>query len=752
MKKRIVLNDLKSSKLLSISTCFFMALSSLLFALTCLLFVNLMGSVDQLMRQALTPDYLQMHAGPIDEESIYSFAKANQDVTDCQILKFLNIVNGTITLGEESLADSTQDNGVSCQSERFDFLLDMNNQVIHVREGEIYVPACYRREYDLKVGEKAKLGQQIFTIAGFLRDSQMNSMMASSKRFLVSKEDYNKLLKFGSEEYLIEFLFKDSADTNKFAADYLAEKLPSNGPAITKPLMRLMNALSDGLMILVILLVSGVMLLISLLCIRFTLMARIASDQREIGMMKAVGMNRKDVRSIYFTKYLVLSVLGMVIGIVLAYLVKAPLQEKLNDLYGTFSSGMVSVVAAIFGAAFTQALMLRSIMKTINKTQRMSTIEAMNGRIDYTGKAQTAQFLLIIVVIALSVFLMGVPQNLNHTIASESFVTYMGIGDAQVRIDIRQTDDIEGKTQRLNTYLSQDTRIDKYVALQTKSYPITLKDGSYANLNVEQGDHTVFPVSYSKGHAPVKNKEIALSYLYAKDMGLDINDQITMSIEGKDQIFSICGIYSDITNGGKTAKTVLLKDHSPIMWSIFYERLNNKNSVHEWIQDIEKKLDKEDINTKVVDIQSYVDSTYGQTINSIRQAAYVALGISIIVILVVVFLFTRLLVAQDRNEISLKKAIGICVRSIRGEYLRKFAIGAIIGTVSGIILSNLLGEMITGKLLQSLGATGFHFIINGMVIYAMIPLMTVMTVLIAVLLGLRTITNIKPVECCYGRE
>lgn len=100
----------------------------------------------------------------------------------------------------------------------------------------------------------------------------------------------------------------------------------------------------------------------------------------------------------------------------------------------------------------------------------------------------------------------------------------------------------------------------------------------------------------------------------------------------------------------------------------------------------------------------------------------------------------------------LKKAIGICVRSIRGEYLRKFAIGAIIGTVSGIILSNLLGEMITGKLLQSLGATGFHFIINGMVIYAMIPLMTVMTVLIAVLLGLRTITNIKPVECCYGRE
>ena len=36
-----------------------------------------------------------------------------------------------------------------------------------------------------------------------LRDSQMNSMMASSKRFLVNEADYERLSHLGSEEYLI---------------------------------------------------------------------------------------------------------------------------------------------------------------------------------------------------------------------------------------------------------------------------------------------------------------------------------------------------------------------------------------------------------------------------------------------------------------------------------------------------------------------------------------------------------------------
>ena len=91
-----------------------------------------------------------------------------------------------------------------------------------------------------------RIGSEGLTVAGFLRDAQMNSMMASSKRFLVSQWDYERLKPRGEEEYLIEFLLKDCGDTNAVSTAYTRQGLPSNGPAITKPLIRMMNALSDG--------------------------------------------------------------------------------------------------------------------------------------------------------------------------------------------------------------------------------------------------------------------------------------------------------------------------------------------------------------------------------------------------------------------------------------------------------------------------------------------------------------------------
>lgn len=75
------------------------------------------------------------------------------------------------------------------QGEKFDYLLDMNNVCPVVNEGEVYVPV------------------------------------------------------------LIEFLLKDNADTDSFATEYEKAELYSNGPAITKPLIRMINALSDGIMI-----------------------------------------------------------------------------------------------------------------------------------------------------------------------------------------------------------------------------------------------------------------------------------------------------------------------------------------------------------------------------------------------------------------------------------------------------------------------------------------------------------------------
>ena len=749
MRKRIIWNDIRQNRLLSVTTWVFMAASAFLFGLTCFLFASLLGSVNTLMDEAQTPDFLQMHTGEISEEELAGFAQDNPDVRSFQILRFLNLENGIIFLDGESLSDSTQDNGVCVQSEKFDYLLDLENQVIKVSDGEIYVPVCYRQEYDLHTGDSVEIGDTSFEIAGFLRDSQMNSKMASSKRFLVSEADYMRLQKQGSEEYLIEFLLKEGADAGVFATEYTDAGLPSNGPAITRPLIRMMNALSDGLMILVILLASVVLVLISMLCIRFTLFTQLEEDQKEIGMLKAIGISRKDIRQMYFLKFLGLSGLGAVTGLVLAVLTENVVSSHMQELYGVPENTRLPFVIAFFGTVLTEGILLLSIRRTLKRVEKLSAVEALAGK---KGSRKSRQNLIVAAVIGMGVFLMILPQNLLSTISSPSFVTYMGIGDAGIRMDIRQTEDIGEKTEQMEKVLSQDERVERFVTLQTTACRIGLPDGSSESLNVEQGEHTVFPVTYAEGAAPEEKNEIALSYLCAEELGMSVGDTLALTVEDEEWEYRVCGIYSDITNGGKTAKVAALPEKGELMWSVFYVSLENEALKGDWITEYTDAASLQGISAKVVDIREYVEDTYGQTIREVRMAAGVAVLMSLLVIVVVVILFTRLLIAKERCDISLQKAIGLTSGEIRKAYLIRYIPVVLAGILAGVLSGNLLGEYVSGLLLKSLGATGFHFQIDLRIVCGCIPGITMIAVLCAILLGLSEMKHIRAYECCVGKE
>ena len=69
----------------------------------------------------------------------------------------------------------------------------------------------------------------------------------------------------------------------------------------------MLNGLSDGLMIGVILLISALVIAVAFLCIRFTLLAKIEEDYREIGVMKAIGLRVSDIKKIYLVQYAAIS-------------------------------------------------------------------------------------------------------------------------------------------------------------------------------------------------------------------------------------------------------------------------------------------------------------------------------------------------------------------------------------------------------------------------------------------------------------
>ncbi|MGN0629735.1 MAG: FtsX-like permease family protein [Ruminococcus sp.] len=746
MIKKLILNDVKNNKLMSAASVFFMTVSALLLALAVMLSADLFGAVGKSAERANVPDLMQMHTGSIDETQIKEFAESRSEVRDWQICRFLNLNNSELVLGGHSLADSTQDNGLCVQGESFDYLLSMNNELPDVREGQVYVPVCYRKMYDLSVGDIMKTGSRELVIAGFIRDAQMNSMLASSKRFLVNAADYEKIREEGEEEYLIEFILKSGSDINKFSTAYASAGLPSNGPSITKPLINMMNALSDGIMILIIFLAGIAVILISILCIRFILLLQTERDRTEICTLKALGIEKSDIKRIYFSKYLIFSVLGAAIGLAAAFLLRLPLGSEIRELYGTGENGIIPSLFSILAAAAAEGAILLCVRKILKKTDNMPPVEAMITAYNNERVSRRGQYLLIGLVTAICTFIMIVPQNLYTTMSAPDFVSYMGIGNSEIRMDIRMTEDIGKATDRITSELETDENVLKYSVLCTKMITAELSDRTAVNLSVETGDHTVFPVIYSKGRYPEKEKEIALSSINADELGLDVGSGLYLTVDGEKTKYTVCGIYSDITNGGKTAKACGTVGGDNIMWSVIYASLTENSDKNNWSEHYRS------LGADVTDIADYIGKTYGQTLSMVSSSAKVSAVTGAAVTAVVILLFMRLIAEKKRGEISLLKALGFKSRDIKSSYFVKGIIPAAAGIAFGVLFANILGEMLCGAALKLLGADSFRFVIDGGRVYFMLPMMFLITSGAAVMTGIYPIKNVMAYECCYGKE
>lgn len=744
MLKNLIWNDVRQNKLMSAAAVFFMSISAALLILTALLLTNLLGTIENLMDKAVVPDLLQMHAGAVNEEALDCFAQSRSEVKDWQLGRFLNLDNSRLILGGHNMIDSTQDNGLSVQSGRFDFMLGMDGELPEVLPGEVYVPVCYRAKYALEVGDELTVGDERLTIAGFIRDAQMNAMMASSKRFLVNAADYERLSIQGQEEYLIEFLLKDGADLSAFQTAYADNGLPANGPSITRPLIRMINALSDGMMIFILFLVSVIVLLISLLCIRFILSIQMERDRREVGMLKALGVGRRDIRRIYFAKYLLFSAAGALLGLAVALIAKEPMSRQLRELYGTAEQGAAMAIIAVLAALLTESIILFSIRHSLRKTDGMSALDALFQ--PQKKRRIWTQYILIGAVTAACTFLMLVPSNLYNTISDASFVTYMGIGSGELRIDVRQRDDINGVTDQLATVLERDTRVEKYTVLKTCSCPAILPDGSRVNMTVEAGNHLAFPVSYSAGTAPASEGEIALSALNAEELGLAVGDTLRLTVDGIESEYRVCSVYSDITNGGKTAKIGDVEIKTPVIWSVLYLSLKPNVDEEAWMEQYRA------MGVDIVNISDYVQDTYTQTISQLQLASRVIIGIGVAVIAVVLALFSRLIVEQNRYSISLRKALGFTGGECEREYFVGAMSPAVAGAAAGLLLGCFCGEALCALVLKSFGADGFRFVINPAQVLAAIPSIVLGAAALAIWVGVTGIRQIKACECCMGKE
>ncbi|OXS62725.1 ABC transporter permease [Cohnella sp. CIP 111063] len=776
MLMRMLRKDWLRNKSISAALLVFISLSALLASSGANMIAELSSSLGALFAKSGVPHYVQMHAGEVDRAAIDRWAQGNELVRRHQAAEMIKVEDAHLVLGDGAAPGSggIMDHYFVKQNRSFDLLLDLDSQPVQVKRGEIAVPVYYKQRDGLEIGDKIRIAAPGFAmelrIADFVRDAQMNPSIIHSKRFVVYDADFARLSGSGAgeREYLLEFQLTDPGKLGEFRTAYEASNLPKLGPAIDHTLFRTLNALTDGLLAAVILLVSFLIGTIALLCLRFTILAAIEEDYREIGVMKAIGISSKHIRKLYLAKYVLTAAVASVIGYAASLLLHPLFTRNIMLYIGKAPKGLVLQLVPVAAAAFTFAIVIAFCMLTLRRFDRISAVEALRsgaageGRPpgtkpalhrnrtlsvpvflavkDIVGRFKMYRMLLLVFII--SSFIMLVPVNFFHTVQSPGFNNYMGIERSDLRIDLQHAGSAGDDYRSIVAQLENDNDVEKYAAVLVSSFKTVGDDGTLENMTVEVGDFAAFPLEYMQGSAPSRADEIALSYLNGKEMEKKVGDPVRLIVDGREITLKVSGIYQDVTNGGRTAKAALpVRLDTVLRYEIAVDLKPGAD-----VADKRDRYAQAMHPAKVTDLAGYMAQTFGNTLEQLKLVTRVATVVALLVSALITALFVKMAVAKDAGQIAIMKSIGFSMLHVRIQYVTKALLVLVAGIAVGTVLSNTAGPSAAGVAMSFMGAARIKFAIDPLQAYVLYPALLLAAVTVTALVSLASIRKVKMSE------
>ena len=759
---KMVKNDFIRQKIVTLSVFVFITMAVLLAASAINSMANLIQSMSDLQERAGPADITQMHAGEFDQTEIDQFTEEQREHIAMQETMVLLTLDGSqIHLGNnQTMAGTIQDISFVVQNQYFDFILDLDNEKLDVMEGEVAVPIYFMQHYDLNIGDlitvKSGEYEKEFVISDYARDYEMNSSLTSSKRFVINRTDYKEMFlkQAGELEYLIEFKLRENGDSQAVQTAYIEAGLPANGPTVGGKVFLLFNAMSDATVAMVIILISILLIMIASLCIRLTFLATIDEDLREIGVMKAIGISKNDIKKVYLNKYRVMSAAAGIVGYLLSFAVVNLLNGNMRLYISSDLSGNLKYILSLIVPLLVYFMIVMYCKKILKRIDQISAVEALRSDIMDSGKNRKYSFpllknkffsthtymglrdvwrrfklyRLLFLIFIVCTFIVILPLNIYNTMNSPQFSTYMGIGKSDMRIDLRRTESITEDFKKLQEDLKNDVDIKKYAAYITCSYPIKNKEGSWDYINIETGDFSVFPLKYLEGRAPQSEGEISLSFVNASKDGLNkkVGDEVVVKAVGKERTLKVTGIYQDITNGGKTAKahTSLGLNEEAVLWYIVSMDVAQGVDVRQKMDEYQRTYSTVQVN----DIKEYTRQTLGNIIDQMSTIVIGAIAIAVIIAVLITTLFLRMLLSKDMSQIAIMRSMGLTSKNIQHQYMAGTLMVLIMGIIVGVLASQYLGEFLVSMAMSSMGAAKIELVTVAWQTWLLCPLALIVVV------------------------
>ena len=765
MLTRLLKADLARGTVVAATLTALIALASMLMSAGTSLVVDSLAATSRLSTQAKLPDLVQMHAGTVDSETIDQWAATRSDIADHEVIKTLPVPRQELTINGRNQSESYNEPAFVTSPKRLDLLLDDQGNPVDPKPGEVVLPIHYRAIEAANVGDTVTVtaGGRTTTlkVVGFARDAQMNAAMIPSKRLVISSEDFSTLeQQIAEPEYLIEFILADGARPGSVINSYKEEAgLPSNGQDLSASMIELANSLNTMLIVAVALVVAIVLAMVAMLALRYTVLAAIESDLAQIAVLKAIGAPHSRIRSLYVIKYLALSAVGATVG----YAAGQPLATKLEaptTLYlGTPPRTVWSVGIPILAVLVLAAVIVGFTWLSLRRIGRISAIEALRSgtsaslrprrqrwRLSGVRRLPVQVWLgarealrpsnaLLLGVLALCTFTMVLPTNVSTTLSNPQVATYLGVGQADLRIDVRTgVQDLATVEKEIDS----DPRVTRHTTVLRRSYKMSTSRGGWEPVIIDIGNHGAFPIKYISGHRPTTDDEVSLSYSQAKATGAKEGSTVTVQTAGGDKDLTVTGVYQDITNNGKTAKATF-DDGAPALWQVIYADTHSTGQASAFARDLNERYP----GVQAIGMNQYASQFFGATGSQVHRITMMACAIALGLSFLITVLFTVLIVSRERPQLGVLLALGCTRGAIARQYLIRFGVLALTGIALGLLGSFTLGASAIGAVMSSRGAPDPQLLPNPWLVGLLLPGALLATVIGAVALALRRLRTMS---------
>ena len=750
---KLLLNDFRKRAWKNIVLFVFMLLSVTIAASVVLMLSQLFSSITSMYETAKPPHFLQMHMGDIEQADIDKFNEGFEGVTYWQTAAMIDlygddifVTGGDGVTGGDSytLSDCRLDISLVKQNEGYDVLLDEKRMPLELTEGQIGVPMIILDQYDISLGDKITVSsndvRKQFTVAAYVYDGMMNSTMCSSTRFLISDYDVDLLLgNIGETEYLIEAYFTDSSLASAYQTAYEQnENMPKNGQAITYPIIFLLSALTDILTAMIFVLAGAMLIIVAVICLRYVILAELEDDVAEIGTMKSIGIPDKGIQNLYLAKIRILMSAAGAVGFLLSLLLLPMLTGHISRFFGQQPLDALSLLWAAAAALLIYCVILlfaKKVLKRIRKktvTQLLvlndgfgKEVEAKTGM--YRSKRLSANALIglrearrgygiVFTLMVIITILVTVPMRSLQAMQAEDFVTYMGSPICDLLAEVIQGDGLEQRNEALSQLLDREMsagNISSVNVLRRVRLQASGSEGEAIGVHIDTGLSAGKGIVYLDGSEPSDEKHIALSYLLADELGKGVGDTVEITAaanaaENKTYSFVICGIYQDVTSGGKTAKAIYDFPGEPSEKYTYQLELSDDISADEFADTLKSELGN---GYNIRSMDEFLEQTLGGVTSRLGQAVFMVVIIGFVITAFIVLLFMELRIARTTRALAEKIAIGIPIKAICIQELYPMLLTGCAGVITGVILTELIGEKVVGGLfsLLGLGITSFSF-------------------------------------------